>query len=93
MIEMIAEVPPPDARGKTRSRHAETSDRLRQWFGQIRMKPGVWHRFPWPLEHAGCLPNIKKGCAYGVKPGEFEATMRSDGRHFKLYARYAGGGS
>lgn len=93
MIEMIAEDPPPDARGKNRSRHTETNAALRQWLGQLREAPGVWHRFPIVLEHAGCMPNIKNGCGYGVKPGEFEATIRNDDRRYTLYAKFVGSAS
>lgn len=63
-----------------------------QWLNSLRDHPGQWAKFPEP-KSATLASHIKRGSAYGVLPGEFEArTVKIDGDTSRrtLYARYVG---
>lgn len=67
------------------------------WLARLREHPGRWAEYPQSFLSNSVAYRINHGDhgkpAYGVQPGEFEATMRRNGKAYTLYARYVGGES
>lgn len=69
-----------------------TTSPVGQWLKSLRSHPGQWAKYPEP-KSATTASHIKRGSAFDVQPGEFEArTVKIDGDTSRrtLYARYVG---